>query len=501
MNELLDNINGYPLDELQRKVVLSDDKHLLVSAGAGSGKSLTIIGKIRYLIEVKKIREDEIICISFTNDSTNSIKSKLKDIYNYDVSCYTFHKLGMDILKNEKYTISSSDTLNYIVDEFFNSVLYYKNNLKRVVKVLSKKRLIINYKKEYNNISRYDIDNLKKLVIKFINLYKANNYLNSDFTLFFDKCSLREKNLLLIIFSIYYMYQKELLSLREVDFSDMISKASLMVLKNGYPKKLKYIIIDEFQDTSRVRFELIKAILDKTGASLLVVGDDFQSIYRFTGCDLNIFLDFDKIFEDAKIMKIENTYRNSQELIDIAGSFVMKNSNQLRKNLKSSKRLNKPLVIVYYSNLIKSFENLILKIYYETKKPILILGRNNLDINKIVDNYIFIKFEDEIIYTKNRNIKLKYLTIHRSKGLEEENVIVLNMIDDKLGFPNKIKDEKILRFVSCKEDNFPFAEERRLFYVAITRTKNKTYLMTKKNKESIFVNEIKHNKNIDILHL
>ena len=111
INKLLDNINGYPLDESQRKVVTSQKKHLLVSAGAGSGKSLTIIGKIRYLIEIKGFSTSDILCISFTNDATNSLKDKLINNYGYNITCYTFHKLGLEILKEEHKKICPPDLL------------------------------------------------------------------------------------------------------------------------------------------------------------------------------------------------------------------------------------------------------------------------------------------------------------------------------------------------------------------------------------------------------
>ncbi|MBQ6816943.1 MAG: UvrD-helicase domain-containing protein [Bacilli bacterium] len=152
-------------------------------------------------------------------------------------------------------------------------------------------------------------------------------------------------------------------SKKEIDFSDMISLSTKHIKKYGYKNKIKYIIIDEFQDTSKVRFNLIKEILTKTNANLLVVGDDFQSIYRFTGCDLKLFLDFNLIFKNSKILKIENTYRNSQELIDIAGSFIMKNNNQLQKDLKSNKHTKYPVQIIYYKHIIKTFINLINYIY------------------------------------------------------------------------------------------------------------------------------------------
>lgn len=491
-DKLLNNINGFPLDCAQRKVVTSNKKHLLVSAGAGSGKTLTIIGKIRYLIEIKNLKEDEIVCISFTNEATNNLKNKLKENYNYNIPCYTFHKLGLEILKTEKYQISKSDTLSYIINEYFISLINQTpENKKRTLSFLNIKYNKYNFQKKYQNIPKKDLENLKNLIEKFINLFKANDYPSTEFINFLkNEKNKKYQSFIILTYYIFSTYQKELESKKELDFSDMISLATKHVERYGFKNKIKYIIIDEFQDTSKVRFNLIKAILKKTNASLLVVGDDFQSIYRFTGCDLSLFLEFKTLFKDSEILKIENTYRNSQELINIAGNFIMKNKNQLKKDLKSTKHKNYPLKIVYYKNFIKTFIGLIEHIHKNTNKPILILGRNNFDVNKLTNTNLFTLNKEKLIYNKNKDIKMTYLTVHRSKGLEEENVIIINLTNNKLGFPNKITDHQVLKHVSQKEDNYPHAEERRLFYVAITRTKNTSYLLTPLKNESIFITEL-----------
>lgn len=504
-------INGYPLDENQKEIVLDNTKHLLVTAGAGSGKSLTIIGKIRFLIEIKKIKEDEIICISFTNDATNNLKNKLKNNYNYNIPCYTFHKLGLEILKKDNYKISQTNTLNYIINEYFESIIYIENeNIKKTLNFLNIKYNNYNYIKKYKNINKLELEKIKKLIETFINLFKSNNNQNKDFIEFLNnikennkKIKTKYQDFLITTYYIYYIYQKELLSKKEIDFNDMISLATKKVNENGYYKKVKFIIIDEFQDTSKVKLDLIQSILNKTNANLLVVGDDFQSIYKFTGCDLNIFLNFTKIFKESKILKIENTYRNSQELIKLAGNFIMKNKNQLKKNLKSNKHEKYPINIIYYKNIETAFIKLINKIYKETKNPILIIGRNNFDINIITKNKNFKLEKDSLIYLNNKNIKMKYLTAHRSKGLEEENVILINLTNNKLGFPNKIENHEILNLITPKTEKYKYAEERRLFYVAITRTKNKNYLLVNKKNESIFVKELKkdYKKYIKIIKL
>ena len=188
--------------------------------------------------------------------------------------------------------------------------------------------------------------------------------------------------MLKIIKEIYIEYQEELNSTYKVDFNDMINEGINILKNKGYIKPYKYIIIDEYQDTSFTKYNLIKEIKKITNAKLFVVGDDFQSIYRFTGCNLDIFIKFKKYYKNSKILKIKNTYRNSQELINIAGSFIMKNKNQIKKKLLSNKRIDKPIRIIYTTNIKSTFKKLINKI----DTDILVLGRNNSDMYKVMDS-------------------------------------------------------------------------------------------------------------------
>lgn len=493
-------VGKYTLDKEQSAIVKSEAKHLLVVAGAGSGKTLTILGKLKYLVEVKNIDPKEIICISFTVAASNDLKRKINEDLKFDLNVYTFHKLALEILKRKySFEIADADLLEDMVDEFFReAILHDKDALKIVLKYFNLKE-----KKDYQYFydkNYAEIHNLKNLLSTFIRLFKANDYKTKDFLKFLDRAKLtfnvkkykREKLFLTLAVNIYTRYQDYLNKESEIDFDDMLTKAKETVEKYGFFHKVKYIIIDEYQDTSLVRFNLIKSILDKTNASLIAVGDDFQSIYRFTGCDLTLFLKFKTIFPDAEILKIQNTYRNSQELISVAGKFVMRNKRQMRKKLRSSKSINRPIVIMEYIDPKRSFEILVRKIYEETKEEIMILGRNNKDINIYLDKNTFTVENDKVIHKGNTNIKMRYLTAHKSKGLESSNVIILNLRDDKLGFPNQMDEDKILRFVSPSA-SFPFDEERRLFYVALTRTKNKVFLLVPKQKKSIFIEELESN--------
>lgn len=502
-NDLLSNIKGHSLDSQQRECVVEEEDNILVIAGAGSGKSLTIIGKIRYLIETKYFEESEILCISFTNDSTNSLKESLVKNYNYNIDTMTFHKLALKILKevNKDFAIASPSTLEYIINEFYDSIIFdYPNAIRFVVFYFNNNdyNYFIEYKKLLNTKKFLKF---KKLIEQFIRLFKSNVF-DEDYLLKYLKIAKYKKRdycFISNIIIIYSFYKSELSSQKELDFDDMISSAIKVVKMYKLNLKYKYIIIDEYQDTSLIRCQLIQEIIKISNSKLMVVGDDFQSIYRFSGCNLDIFLSFHKYFPNPKTINISNTYRNSQELIDIAGNFVMKNKMQKQKKLNSHKKLDKPIKIIYYSNQKETFKKLIDYLIKEKKENILILGRNNNDLKKVLSND-FKEVNNKISY---RNLFLKYLTVHKAKGLEEENVVIINLENDILGFPSKLEDDEILKYIVNYDVNIPYDEERRLFYVAITRTQKYNYLLVNKEKPSIFVKEIikDYKENIEILSI
>ena len=325
-------------------------------------------------------------------------------------------------------------------------------------------------------------------------MFKSNNYHLSYFLTILKKIKYTiniheyyyHKYLLLLIINIYLLYENELSKEKALDFNDMINKSILILKEHKLKNKWQYIIIDEYQDTSLTKFNFINEILKQTSAKFLAVGDDFQSIYRFTGCDLSIFLNFTKYFQDSKIFKIINTYRNPQELINVAGNFIMKNKYQQKKELISKKHIEKPIILYYCDDKVKALKYL-LKNIIPNSKEIMVIGRNNHDIYSYIDQDFNL---NNGIYSYD-NISFRYLTAHRSKGLECDNVILINVTDNIIGFPSKKKEEKIIRYVNQYHNLYPYEEERRLFYVALTRTKNKVYIICSTKNESIFIKEIK----------
>jgi DNA helicase-4 len=474
MNEEKIYVNGYPLDDNQKNAVMSSAKYNMIIAGAGSGKTLTMVGKIEYLLKVKNVKPEEILCISFTNEAVNSLKCKIN---NPKINVYTFHKLAITLLdyNNFPFLLTKDNFLSETIDKFFKQNItntFLRKQIKIVFKIpIYSPKYILN-NKNYKEI--------KKQIISFINLYNAHNLSMDDLKKIIIKT---KKKLLYIIFAIINFYEQEKARNNYLDFDDLIKEA---ISAENTPN-IKEIIVDEFQDTSLLRLNFLKAIINKTDANLTVVGDDFQSIYKFSGCSLDIFLNFQNYFPNAKLFKLENTYRNSNELIKIAGSFVMKNKKQVVKNLKSNKNLENPIKIVYYFNRY----NALLKVIKEIKDgEILILGRNNFDIYNFIPKDDITWLNNGYFKLKNYDYNLRYLTVHKSKGLESDNVIVINLENKNLGFPSQKKSYFLNQFILKKED-FLYEEERRLFYVALTRTKNYCYLLVPYLNPSIFIREVK----------
>ena len=272
----------------------------------------------------------------------------------------------------------------------------------------------------------------------------------------------------------------------------MIEEAKMLEV---YKKHYKYLLIDEYQDISNQRLELILKYKKSENCKLVCVGDDWQTIYSFASSNIDNILNFESYFNDCQILKIVKTYRNSQELIDIAGTFVMKNSKQIKKKLKSNKKLQNPLVFLNY----RTKEELIKQLVQEINKIILIkndskiafLLRYKNDLKNIVDDKNF-KLKNNQLYFHDKEIF--YFTIHTSKGLGFDQVFIINNQKGYYGFPPKRPEKKLFKMENS------YYEERRLFYVALTRTKNKIYLLVPR-KSSEFIKEIKKilKKNLNML--
>lgn len=342
------------------------------------------------------------------------------------------------------------------------------------------------------------------LTIEFLRRFKTNGYDGNEFQRLKRKTdNVRTQLFLDIAEEVYAIYQDELGRSNSIDFEDMINEAERALRSiDGRDDAFscKYIIIDEYQDIARQRFNLTKRLADLTGAKVIAVGDDWQSIFAFSGSDITLFTRFLKLMGSGRELQITHTYRNSQELIDIAGGFVQKNPAQIRKRLVSPKHLEKPVVLKTYDDsrdLRKNRINAVVQTIGEitglscSKSSILLMGRYNYDEYFLLQSGNFVQLPGgKLRCEKFPAADITCMTAHSSKGLGYDNVILINAVEGKYGFPSQIQDDPIMKLVTVEDGRMDFAEERRLFYVAMTRTKNRIYIITPLNKPSRFVLEL-----------
>ncbi|REC42583.1 UvrD-helicase domain-containing protein [Chryseobacterium sp. 5_R23647] len=373
---------------------------------------------------------------------------------------------------------------------------------------------------EIKSKSTFEFNEFLKLLMTFTTLFKSNRLQIDKFrSTLEENGDLRTMQFFDLWKPIYEAYQTFLNDRKEIDFTDMINIATDYINSKKYKSAFKYIIIDEFQDISIGRYSLIKALLDKSPSTkLFCVGDDWQSIYRFSGSDISIFTRFAEYFATTNLLtykrkstikKLENTYRFKQDLIGETSKFILKNPSQLAKNLiskipdsneKSVKIIRaedeKNVADQLYDALFNLKEELLDKEESINDKSIIILGRYTHDLQKIKHSKKFLV--SKTMADRNSIIKvpeittsnIEFLTVHSSKGLEADYVFLINTNAGKYGFPSQISDDPVLHYLLSHTDEYPHSEERRLFYVALTRCRERIYLITEKGRESLFLSDL-----------
>lgn len=684
-----EDVEGRKLDEQQRTAVLTDEDNNLVIAGAGSGKTSTIVGKVRYVIDRYKVAPQEILLISFTNKSADALASRIGVT---GLEAKTFHKFGKDIItavEGKQISLFEERQFRPLLKRYFNQLIedpnylsmvtdYFVNYLKperaqsefkthgdyiqylkdqnfrtyKLVEVATRKKMTyqmevvrsieeckianhllfhgvnyayeapyehdtatesfrqykpdftilhegkriylehfgiardgrvpaffaqegetqeqasarymdgIRWKRElhrskhttlietysyemtegnlFENLSLRlaqvgvtlrpkshleiwqiilkaasdEVDGLITLFGTFITLMKSNNYQIDDVrarNLLPQGEFFRRRNDMFIdlVAPLYAQYELYLLNRGEIDFSDMINQATRYVNEGRFRRSYRYVIIDEFQDISIGRYQLVKAVKEQNPESrLFCVGDDWQSIYRFTGSDISLFKDFEKYFGYTVRSKIETTYRFNNPLLKLSSDFIQRNPNQTRKDLRGTSLTKQTSYKIHYSTPGEQDDSLaVLTIFRQLmemdakieNKEILVLGRYSFDFDRLKsEGYVFtVNKEAQLISYKARTkagqirtLNAQFMTVHRSKGLEADVVIVLNCNSGKLGFPSEMSDDPVLNLLLSDADRFDHGEERRLFYVAMTRARESVHFVTDPTFKSTFIDEL-----------
>lgn len=639
--DLFNSVEKYPLTQSQIRSIVTDEYSNLVIAGAGTGKTSTIVGKTAYILEKGLAKPSEILLLSFARDAKQEMFNRIKSRLTHKLEVKTFHSFGLGIIaevEGTKPSVSSLSTDNVklwemvetfifdnLKDEVFSKLLneyflyhyhqyksifnfrtkgeyidYLKANEVRslkgdIVKSLEEcdiaNFLYVNgveyeYEKDYEvetstkkhrqykpdfylpeyglyiehfalnkegitpsfidkeeylqslewkrqlhesnqtklietysyeksegtllknlenkllshnvKLSRISeerifeeinelghVNRFARLLSTFLNLYKSSNMsINELRTKALESNNKERARAFVDVFSyILTSYTNYLISAREVDLNDMISRSERYLKQNETLVNYRYVLVDEFQDISQSRHRLLSTVLKQNpDCKLFCVGDDWQSIFRFTGSDMTLMKDFEKHFGYTKLMFLEKTFRFNDKICEFSSRFIMQNPNQIPKKLEAIENIEKQTVKVIISEDEAETVNKILEEINAKSlqtQEIFIIGRYNNQEPEYLRK----------LQVKYRRLQTKFITAHKSKGTEADYVILIGMKSGVYGFPCQIDDDPLLDLVLSKEDNFPNSEERRLFYVAVTRAKKEAYLIANKRSVSQFIVE------------
>ena len=357
-------------------------------------------------------------------------------------------------------------------------------------------RLIIlnsTYRKDFDAF----LDYLAHYLAAFKNSMKKFRDINAEILKMDSYCKMRAKKYFAIFRPLYAAYQRWLEAEQQYDFADMINLAIQNV--RDIPEcadNYRYILLDEAQDLSPNRYQLISEILKKNvGCRFFAVGDDWQSIYRFTGSNLALIYQFEHFFRlKTRRSLIEQTHRFGQPTIRTSSNFVTKNPGQVAKNIRGNRRSHTPISIILNETRNDDTDALI-KILQKVNlsDEIQIISRYNHDIYRLKEHDgVRIVSPEAIMW---QNIRIPFCSMHKSKGITRDIVIVLNMNSTTTGMPATRENDPLTDILLSAEESYPFAEERRLFYVAITRARKATYLIAERRNPSPFLFEISEDLN------
>ena len=525
-------VEGYSLDRQQIESIENDSQNTLVIAGAGTGKTTTIIGKIKWILnnwlKNKSKTLPRILVISFTHATRVELEKRvLAEVLENDeifkiyhpsdfLRVETFHSLALKIMKSARQNKRARP------EKIRLSEVSFEDFLKQARFNIPEEEAEV-YDRLYYLMRNYHIE--------YQDLKQTNN---TEYSWFWQK-DLWLKNLKQIqkMEELGREYKKEMASRGEVDFASFLEEAinSLTSIKNSArPEWFKifcfnFVIIDEYQDISPLEYALIRNLREKQNFKLFCVGDDWQTIYQFAGSEIDLILDFKKYWGETKIFKIERTYRFPEQLAKTSGKFIMRNKTQLIKDIQGINcrdpdqivEINGPSERTDLNSLRFFFLNL------PRNTRVFLLGRYNFDIKKISHceflNFDYETNEPRILMPERPDLNIKFCSAHRSKGLQADYVFIINCRDATLGFPSQVKEKELITLARktllrknsqmklgnsqkrkllnmiwknlrpARDDEF--VEERRLFYVAMTRARKKIFFLSVKNKESSFICELR----------
>jgi DNA helicase-4 len=344
---------------------------------------------------------------------------------------------------------------------------------------------------------------LAQLVRTFMTHVKSNSWTADDLErrLAGDLARLngfRSRLFLKVYWRIHTQWEQRLADYRSVDFEDMLVRAVSHLEAGDIDADYDLIMVDEFQDASRARARLVRSLVNIPGRFLMAVGDDWQSINRFAGADLSVMTDFEAWFGRGRQLALTTTFRCPQTICDVARTFVSKNPSQFNKPMRSAHQdpARPPVTVILTNDPADTLRSYLHDLSAAIAGGSVPCGSDGTVSVDVLGRYGFER--KALPEDLPPNLQVTFRTVHGSKGLEADYIVIPRMTKGTYGFPSTIADDPVLGLAMPAPESFPRAEERRLFYVALTRACRAVLLISDPQCMSPFVGELLEDPHVTV---
>lgn len=483
------HIESQPLNPTQCRAVISGEKNVLVLAGAGSGKTSVLVARAGWLLYRHEATADQILLLAFGRKAAEEMNERIRQrLSTTDIQAKTFHALALSIISQCSKKIPTISKLE--TDAKFRQSFLIQRWQEQCA---DKNSQAAGWRNWLSQEMGWSLDE---------NAFWQNSNLCQRFAVRLDywlslmrnhggsqadmleiapeelKGDFQKK--LRLLFPLLKAWKKALKEEGAVDFSGLLHQAISFIDKGKFISPWRHILVDEFQDISPQRAALVNALRrQQTETHLFVVGDDWQSIYRFSGSEQSLIANFNQTFGMGEQCTLDLTYRFGQDISDITSRYIQQNPAQIKRKINSLHKGNKHSITILPDTQLEALLDK-LSSYVKSDERILILGRYHYSRPDILAKAV----------TRWPKLNIEFMTIHASKGQQAEYVIVLGLHAGRDGFPATENNSVIEQVLLPQTDDYPYGEERRLLYVALTRARHQVWLMQNVDSPSIFVKQL-----------
>ena len=488
--EFFQQVESSPLNPAQARAVVNGEQSLLVLAGAGSGKTSVLVARAGWLLARGEAAAEQILLLAFGRKAAQEMDERIRErLHTEEITARTFHALALHIIQQGSKkvpTISRLENDTAARNKLFISAWRQQCCEKKAQAKGWRQWLEDELQWTVPEGNFWDDEKLQRRLAprleRWVSLMRMHGGAQAEMIAnapeeIRDLFSKRIK----LMAPLLKAWKGALKAENAVDFSGLIHQAIVILEKGRFISPWKHILVDEFQDISPQRAALLAALRKQNShTTLFAVGDDWQAIYRFSGAQLSLTTAFHQTFGDGDRCDLDTTYRFNTRIGEVANRFIQQNPHQLRKPLNSLRSGDKHAVTLLDE---KQLDALLDKLsgYAKADERILVLAR-----------YHHLKPASlEKASTRWPGLQLDFMTIHASKGQQADYVIIAGLQEGSDGFPAPARESIMEEGLLPEVENFPDAEERRLFYVALTRARHRVWVLYNKENPSRFVDALK----------